>query len=477
MRLGIVIVTVFAAGSAFAQPEDPVEALQEARRHMEEGQSLYVQGRYVESAQEFLRAHELQHYSAFLYNAAVAYERFGHLGLAATNFERYLRDDPGAPDRAEVEARIARLRAAAAAQGGTPPPTPTPGQTAAPAPLPEAAPEDIKSMLTVQTNPAGCRIVVRSVAGQVVAQGTSPLLSTVDAGEYTLTATHPDFRPATTDPMPVQPGKVYVVRVEMAQGAFHAFLRVVSNVPGASVFVDERDVGAVGRTPYTNPYPVGRHEIWVEKPGYRTVESEVDLALGEDLTLRVDLQRVDHGYLDLRANLRGSRVFIAERLVGKAPIDHQLPAGRHVVRVESEGYKPFEGRVAIERGQRTRIDVRMRPAPSRVPAYVSTGVAAALLGAGIYLGLEANALYEDLESEQQRGTLATDDPRIMDGFVYSLAADIGFLAATVVGGFAIYYFLRDPLPDSSAEAQRPVDLSIAPVGGPGLAGLSLGGTL
>jgi tetratricopeptide (TPR) repeat protein len=476
MGPGIVLAILSAPGTAAAQM-DGAEALAEARRHMEEGQALYVQGRYVESAQEFLQAHELQGYSAFLYNAAVAYERFGHLGLAATNFERYLRDDPGAPDRAEVEARIARLRAAAAAQSGAPPAAAAATQTAAPAPVPQASPQDIKSMLTVQTNPPGCRIVVRSAGGQVVAQGISPLDSPVDAGEYTLSSTHPDFRPATTDPMPVQPGKVYVVRVEMAQGAFHAFLRVVSNVPGASVFVDERDVGAVGRTPHQNPYPVGHHRIWVEKPGYRTVESEVDLGLGEDLTLRVDLQRVDHGFLDLRANVRGSKVFVDERPVGTAPLDHRLPAGRRVVRVEAEGYKPFEGRVAIERGQRTRVDVRMRPAPSRVPAYVSTGVAATFLGVGIYLGLQADRLYEDLEAERRRGTLATDDPRIMDGFFYSLAADVGFLAATVVGGFAIYYFLRDPLPDSSAEAQRPADLSIAPIGAPGLAAVAIGGTL
>jgi tetratricopeptide (TPR) repeat protein len=463
----LVVLAVFGAwGTAEAQPADDEAArLTEARRHMEEGQSLYVRGRYVESAQEFLQAYDLQRYSAFLYNAAVAYERFGNVVAAATNFERYLSEEPGAADRADVEARIARLR------GGAPGPTP-----AAPRPAP-AEPEDIRSLLTVQTNPSGCRIVVHGNAGAVVAEGTSPFASPLEAGAYTITATGASFRPATTDPLSVEPGKVYVVRVEMAQGAFLGWLRVVSNVPGAQVFVDDHDVGAAGTTPFAHEYPIGAHRVWVEKPGFRPLETSVDLAFGEDVSVRADLVREDRGFLDLRANLRGAAVFVDERRIGSAPIDARLHAGRHVVRVEADGYKTFEGRAAIERGKRTRVDVRMRPRPSRTPAWVSTGVSLAIFGVAGYLGLTASDLYDELDTERQQGTLVTNDPRIQEGFFYSLFADIGFLLGTVVGGFAIYYFLRDPLPDSSAEARAPVDLSLRPLVGPEVAGLSLGGAL
>jgi len=74
--------------------------------HMERGQILYVQGRYIEASQEFLLAFEYQPFSAFLFNAAVAYERFGDSNQAYALFQRYLEKEPNAADRADVEARI-----------------------------------------------------------------------------------------------------------------------------------------------------------------------------------------------------------------------------------------------------------------------------------------------------------------------------------------------------------------------------------
>ena len=66
---------------------------------MERGQILYVQARYIEASQEFLLAYEYQPFSAFLFNAAVAYERFGDGGRGGerTGIRRAV--GPACPER------------------------------------------------------------------------------------------------------------------------------------------------------------------------------------------------------------------------------------------------------------------------------------------------------------------------------------------------------------------------------------------
>ena len=107
------------AQEAAAGEERP--SIEIARSHMEQGQAYYLQGRFGEAAAEFEAAYEAEPFSAFLYNAAVAYENAGDAARAVDFFSRYLERDPNAADRAPVEQRIERLRAAiaAAATAGT----------------------------------------------------------------------------------------------------------------------------------------------------------------------------------------------------------------------------------------------------------------------------------------------------------------------------------------------------------------------
>lgn len=453
---------------------DPVEA---ARTHMERGQILYVQGRYIEASQEFLLAYEYQPFSAFLFNAAVAYERFGDGGKAAELFGRYLEKEPNAGDRADVQARMERLRA----QTTPVPPTPENPNPEAPTVVPDVAPpenvEGMKSLLSVQTNPSGAQITVRSEQGAVVATGPSPFAATLDRGLYTIEAQHPEFRTSRTEPLEFAAGIVHVVRVELAQGAFLGFLRVVSSTPGSKVFIDDKAEGSHGVTPLSQQLTVGRHRVWVERPGWRPVETTVDVSLSRPITLRVTQTRIDEGKLDIRANVRGAKIYVDSRPVGQSPLEHEALAGPHIVWVEADGYKTWEGTVTLQNGQITRVDVELQPAISRTPAYIASGFTVALLTAATIVGLHSAGIGDELENDRDAGRGTSNDPRIFEGFLYSLGADVGFAIGGVVGIFAVYYFLRDPYEDSRATQRRPVDYSLAPLFGPDLAGLQFGGAL
>jgi hypothetical protein len=298
--------------------------------------------------------------------------------------------------------------------------------------------------------------------GRVVAQGPAPFAHTLEQGAYNVSVEHPDYQTVNQD-VRIEPGKVYVVIVEMSQGQFLGYLRVVSNVPGAQVFIDDREQGSRGTTPFEAPAPIGTHHIWVERPGYRVEELDAEVGIGEDVTLRVDLTRVEFGRLRVVGNISGSRVYVDGQQVGVVPFEGQVSAGPHRVSVQSDGMKTYEANVTIRNGQLTPMRVRLRPDVGRGGAIVTTVFAGLLLGGGIATAVIGNDLRNTLAAEQDAGRLASDDPRLDHGFILYIAADAAFGLSVILGGLALFYFLNDPLPPSEGSVQDARDWTFLPI--------------
>lgn len=507
--LAVALLVFTSMGTAVAQSGR--QLLEVSRSHMEQGQDLYARGRYVEAAEEFLAAYQAREFSAFLFNAALCYERYGDPARAAALYERYLDREPRAADRADVLAKIAALRAQLAAASppspdtagtpGTPaasgasgdspangpasanPPAgsgaggPAPGSTgtapsAPTAPAPSA--EEMKSLLSVQTQPEGARVSILQ-GTDVIATGPSPFAHTLDEGEYRLRIEHPSYR-TVDEPVRVRAGKVYMVIIEMSQAAFLGYLRVVSNPPGARVFVDDHEAGS-HPAPYALQIPTGPHRIWIERAGFQTVEREVEVGLGEQVEVSVELERVDVARLRVVANVRPGDVYVDDARVGGIPFEGEVPAGRRHVRIRADGMKDWEGDLELQRGRTTPMRVRLRPAPERSNAYATLTLGTVLLGSGVALSVISHQLRGDLEAEQDAGTLAADDPRIRQGRILTIGADTSYGLAGFVGALSLYYFLHDSSPDSEATILEPRDWTMLPVLDPttGTAALTVGG--
>ncbi|NOY91596.1 MAG: PEGA domain-containing protein [Deltaproteobacteria bacterium] len=318
----------------------------------------------------------------------------------------------------------------------------------------------MKSLISVQTEPAGAIVTLRR-AGQVVATGPSPFAQTLDEGEYALSIEHPDYR-TVGERVRVHAGKVYVVIVEMSQGHFLGYLSVVSDPPGASVFIDGREEGAAGQTPFRSVLDTGSHHVILERPGFAPAERDVEIAVGAEVSLRVPLARVDFGRLRVIANLAQARVFVDGESVGAVPYEGQLTPGAHEVEVEADGMKTFSESVTIARGQLTPVRVRLRPRPSRRTAWTTLIFGLGSAGAGLYLGMRGRDIRDRLRSERDAGTLASDDPRILRGRLFYYGADAAYGFGALLGVFSLYYFLRDPLPDSEGSVLEPRDWALAP---------------
>jgi outer membrane receptor protein involved in Fe transport len=130
-----------------------------------------------------------------------------------------------------------------------------------------------------------------------------------------------------------------------------ALLRVTSDPPGATVYIDRRDLGARGRTPITLPVdPSSAHRVVLELEGYEGAESdERSIAVGQESTVEVPLVRI-LGTVSVTGTPHGAeiRVDAADAPVaGTLPAELQLVPGEHVLFLRAPGHQLTEEEVVI----------------------------------------------------------------------------------------------------------------------------------
>jgi iron complex outermembrane receptor protein len=109
----------------------------EAKRHFAAGEARFRAGDFRGAIAEFQQADRLVPSPILAYNQALCHDRLGETEPAVRLYRDYLARRPDAPNRAEVEGRIAALEAAPAPPLEEAPTAPPPGAI----PPPPAAPE------------------------------------------------------------------------------------------------------------------------------------------------------------------------------------------------------------------------------------------------------------------------------------------------------------------------------------------------
>jgi len=158
-----------------------------------------------------------------------------------------------------------------------------------------------------------------------------------------------------------------------------AILKVETDPPGATVYLDRKDLGPRGNSPRTLGLGEGRRKVIVEKPGYEPAESDVvDLKIGKEIKIELKLKQI-LGTARLEGEA-GAQVKIDDEqspVVCTVPCSVQVAPGRHTFFILKEGYQASEVTTDIPANEVT--PVRARLASQTGAVVVSSDVRDALI--------------------------------------------------------------------------------------------------
>ncbi len=308
------------------------------RRYMEEGQGLYLAKDYESAAKRFEEGYEAYPYSAFLFNLGVCYQKLDNIELALQKFNKYLRVDPNAPDAAKVQERVALLSKVVEAR-----------QLVAEA----LAAEEARKAAAEAAGDAGVP-VAEGDAGAVdpdaaVTPPPAPIVV-------------PDIPDDDSDAM----RSLVVIETEPAGAPVRLYSQSTKN---ASPFiVGQENPGwtriLAASAPASMALPVGRYHVVIDKfRDYNTSDTVIDISPGHVHHFKANLsQGAFMSFLRVSANVRGAYIYLDEdkkdgREWGTTPYGELVPAGKHVVIIESPGFQPLKTEIDLKHGEQMELDV------------------------------------------------------------------------------------------------------------------------
>ncbi|MFP4210708.1 MAG: PEGA domain-containing protein [Alkalispirochaeta sp.] len=150
-----------------------------------------------------------------------------------------------------------------------------------------------------------------------------------------------------------------------------------SNPAGASVIIDNREIGATPRVDY--PLRPGRHKIEIRAPGYLPLREWIDLPAGTEVTREYELRPALRLVRFLGDTEEPLEIYLNGRWRRTESIE--LRPGRYRVRVRAFGYTPTTVDVAVPEIEPAEIESadadrsgaddlrRERPAPADTPVF------------------------------------------------------------------------------------------------------------
>jgi len=212
---------------------------------------------------------------------------------------------------------------------------------------------------------------------------------------------------------------------------------------------------------------------------------------GDETKKRVEAIKTMPGKVHVETTPAGAQVTVdlatspnAQPNTTPTPVDVDLPAGRHTLKIAAEGYQPVDKEVDVTFGSKQDVKIELvkneppppppppvvaeapAPAPtpppppppeprSKVPAYVTGAVAIVATGVGIGFGVKA--LSQSSDFDKNPTTKKADD-----GENNALVADMMFGIAITFGVTSAVLFLSNDAPQSAKATTPKATAAAAP---------------
>jgi hypothetical protein len=446
-------------------------SVDESRRHMERGFALYDKKQFLDAAAEFDAAYRAQAFSAFLCNAAMAYQEALDFPNAIVRYRAFLVAEPNPPDLAHIKNVLAWLEAQSAARLATGDGGAGDASFVLDAPPSAAMSRSFRSEVIVVSDPPEAPLSVYArrqgaapfLAGKpnpgwerIVSSVKTPHDLSLAAGAYHIVIdAFKDYKRSETD-LELLPGRLYEFKANLSQGEFMGFLRVLTPAPGAFVYLDDPPPHRKppwGRAPHGGLVESGSHALWIEAPGYEPATESVVLEHGKTVEVSPALSRVAHGYLRVDANAGEVLVKIDGNNRGLYtplgdPLRIRLPGGKHLLELESDGRKTYSGDVEVPRGQELGVHGRLSFKPPRSSAVATGALAVGAVVGGIALFHQA----AQPEAPPPLGMAPSNAPTY-----FRVGGAVSFGVAALLGFSTVYSLFSDPTPPSRVQLDKPRD--------------------
>ena len=485
MKLRLLIVLSFAA-AVLGAPRSAAAQSKEwdaAKTAFNQGQDAYLAGNYDDAAAGFKKAYEARAMAQFLYNIGAAYHMKGKKAsdpaayqLAVDYYRKYLSEDPQATDKPQIEKAIGVLEEEMKRIAAAPPPDPANPTTAQPPPPSEAVQAlgeaKVRGLVVIESEPQGANIYINGKEKGPFAQ--TPWSGSME-GEFAYLVEKRGYK-SKEGRTSADPSRLMVLQIVLSEEDYLGWLEIKSNVPGADIFLDDKAMGAIGKTPFSGNFKPGKHKVWISADGYEESAHDIEIIAGETHEITSTLKGSPVGYLNVRGTgIEASEILVdGEVVCPRGPCRNPIREGRRRITVRRPGYKPYTTTIDVQAKTEVSVKANLAKRPGRGDAVVAYVFSAAFAGGGIYLGMQAGKIEDELRSELDTGLPPIDqsDPRFARGKYYALGANAAYGLAGVIGLAAIYYTFRDKGRPSTAVLDVRA-LALTPSIGREYAGLSM----
>jgi outer membrane receptor for ferrienterochelin and colicins len=166
------------------------------------------------------------------------------------------------------------------------------------------------------------------------------------------------------EPLPERERRDLAAALERLQPSL-ALLRIFSDPPGATVYVDRRDLGARGQTPITLALPQATVTAIVEAPGHRPKEAWAELAIGKITLLQLTLTPIQ-GEIEVDGSPRSFELRL-DRPDGPVQLSAsgraRVSPGRHVLYVSAPGHAAQQLAVEVPEEATARVSFELLELP------------------------------------------------------------------------------------------------------------------
>jgi hypothetical protein len=383
-------------------PRDPAAQRAEARSRFERGLRAFDAGDLPGALAEFNRAQDLLPNANVLFNIAQVYAALGKPVEATKTAKKALSDR--AALRGDAAAGLDKL-------------------------LKDQAPK--VASLEITANVAGAHVELDNVE---VAQTPLAAPLEVSAGSHVLAVYATGYAPLRKEISVAGETSTKVPFELVAMDGKLAHLKVVTTLPDAQLFANGEPVGT---TPFAASITLvpGKYHLELRRVGYTS--TPVDLTLGDGATGEVNLawqedesSPAPRGLVSLHISEPGPVLYVDGVRKGTYSKPLSLPAGKHRVRVERDGFFPAEREILVEGNAEREVSLYLAPTNDTRRAYtdrvssrrrwgwIATGAGAAITaGSTAFLIVnggklsDANKAYDAVVADSTAGGGGSCDPQ------------------------------------------------------------------